>query len=122
MQENMFDAALQQALQSGDEPQAQLNALVTARLYQRQRQLQAQPKRRRISLWWLPMTANFIVCGVPAVLFSLPIMPLAAHLAAAAFGWLAIGGIVMTVVGLKCSDLKEQLTLELPAKGKKEAF
>ena len=48
------------------------------------------------------------------------LVDLAAHLAAFALGWLAVGGVVMTFVGLKCSDLKEQLTLELPPKGRKE--
>ena len=79
-----------------------------------------RPAARRVSLWWLPMTANLFVCGVPAAIFALPVMPLAAHLAAFALGWLAVGGVVMTFVGLKCSDLKEQLTLELPQKGRKE--
>lgn len=119
MEHKTFDARLSDALRTGGEPGGELNAVLKARLYQRERELQCRPARR-LSLWWLPMTANFFVCGVPAVVFSLPVMPLAAHLAAFALGWLAVGGVVMTFVGLKCSDLKEQLTLELPQKGGKE--
>ena len=120
MDEKNFDRRLTAALQTGEEPGAELNAVLKARLYQKERELQSRPAARRLSLWWLPMTANFFVCGVPALIFALPIMPLAAHLAAFALGWLAVGGVVMTFVGLKCSDLKEQLTLELPQKGRKE--
>lgn len=119
MDDKNFDRRLTAALQTGEEPGAELNAVLKARLYQRERELQNRPARR-LSLWWLPMTANLFVCGVPAVLFALPVMPLAAHLAAFALGWLAVGGVVMTFVGLKFSDLKEQLTLELPQKGGKE--
>lgn len=120
MEPNSFDRRLTAALREGETPPAELNAVVKARLYQKERSLQAQPAVRRLSLWWLPMTANLFVCGVPALIFALPIMPLAAHLAAFALGWLAVGGVVMTFVGLRCSDLKEQLTLELPSKGGKE--
>ena len=101
-------------------PAPELDAALKAKLWQRQEQLDAEPDARAVSLWWLPMVANFIVCGVPAVIFALPIMPLWAHLASFALAWLAVGGVVMTFVGLKCSDLKEQLTLELPPKGRKE--
>ena len=116
MDEKNFDRRLTAALQTGEEPDAELNAVLKARLYQKERELQSRPAARRVSLWWLPMTANLFVCGVPALIFALPIMPLAAHLAAFALGWLAVGGVVMTFVG----DLKEQLTLELPPKGRKE--
>ena len=102
MDEKNFDRRLTAALQTGEEPGAELNAVLKARLYQKERELQSRPAARRLSLWWLP------------------IMPLADHLAAFALGWLAVGGVVMTFVGLKCSDLKEQLTLELPPKGRKE--
>lgn len=119
MEKKTFDERLAAALQTGGEPGGELNAVLKARLYQRERELQSRPARR-VSLWWLPMTANLFVCGVPALLFALPVMPLAAHLAAFALGWLAVGGVVMTFVGLKCSDLKEQLTLELPQRGRKE--
>lgn len=119
MEKDRFDDRLAAALHTGEEPGGELNAVLKARLYQKERELQRRPARR-LSLWWLPMTANLFVCGVPAVLFALPVMPLAAHLAAFALGWLAVGGVVMTFVGLKCSDLKEQLTLELPRKGGKE--
>ena len=77
-----FDRRLTAALQTGEEPDGELNAVLKARLYQKERELQSRPAARRVSLWWLPMTANLFVCGVPALIFALPIMPLAAHLAA----------------------------------------
>lgn len=120
MNDREFDGALCAALQGNEAPAPELDAVLKAKLYQRQEQLEGEGRQRRVRLWWLPMVANLIVCGVPAAIFALPIMPLAAHLAAFALGWLALGGVVLTVVGLKCSDLKEQLTLTLPAKGKKE--
>lgn len=120
MNDREFDAALSAALEKSGSTAPELDAVLKAKLYQREEELARQGAQRRLHLWWLPMTANLIVCGVPAAIFALPIMPLAAHLAAFALAWLAVGGVVLTLVGLKCSDLKEQLTLVLPAKGKKE--
>ena len=118
MEQERFDAALAAALQTGESAPEQEKAALKAALARRA----DEPARasRRVSLWWLPMTANLVVCGVPAFLFSLPVMPLAAHLAAFAFGWLAVGGVVMTLVGLRCSDLKKQLTFELPRRGQRK--
>ena len=120
MNDKKFDVALNAALLNSETPPPELDAVLKAKLYQRQEQLQGEGAQRKVHLWWLPMVANLIVCGVPAAIFALPVMPLAAHLAAFALGWLAVGGVVLTLVGLKCSDLKEQLTLVLPARGRKE--
>lgn len=119
-----LDAALLQALhepQAGGSPAPELDAQLKARLWQRQEELDRQPDTRAVSLWWLPMVANFIVCGVPAVIFSLPIMPLWAHLAALALAWMAVGGVVLTLIGLKMSNLKESTTILLPKKHKRRS-
>ena len=42
-------------------PTPELDAALKARLWQRQEQLDAQSNTRPVSLWWLPMVANFIV-------------------------------------------------------------
>lgn len=122
MQEKQFDQQLKAALNTSEAPAPEVNAILKARLYQREKQLQLQSDRRSVSLWWLPMVANLIVCGVPAIVFALPTMPLVAHLAAFALGWLALGGVVLTLVGLKCSNLKEQLRIDLPSRGRREAL
>ena len=59
------------------------------------------------------------VIGAALMLLGLPLLLARKH-PWLILGWLAVGGVVMTFVGLKCSDLKEQLTLELPQKGRKE--
>ena len=83
-----LDKALQAQLHTpAPGPAPELDAALKAKLWQRQEQLDAEPDTRAVSLWWLPMVANFIVCGVPAVIFALPIMPLWAHLASFALAW-----------------------------------
>lgn len=94
-------------------PSAETNAVLVAALHRKQHALQ-NPPDLRISLWWLPMVVNLIVCGVPAVIFSLPIMPVWAHLLGFGLAWLAAGGVAMTLIGLKFSRLKQQLTIVLP--------
>lgn len=104
-------------------PAPELDAALKAKLWQRQEQLDAQPDTRAVSLWWLPMVANFIVCGVPAVIFALPIMPLWAHLASFALGWLAVGGVALTFISLRMADLRQATTIYLPKRTrKKEGF
>lgn len=69
------------------------------------------------------MVANFIVCGVPAVIFALPIMPLWAHLASFALAWLAVGGVALTFISLRMADLRAATTIYLPKRTrKKEGF
>lgn len=86
-------------------------------------ELDAESDARAVSLWWLPMVANFIVCGVPAVIFALPIMPLWAHLASFALAWLAVGGVALTFISLHMADLRAATTIYLPKRTrKKEGF
>lgn len=119
-----LDKALQSQLHApAPRPAPELDAALKARLWQRQEQLDAQPDARAVSLWWLPMVANFIVCGVPAVIFALPIMPRWAHLASFALGWLAVGGVALTLISLHMADLRQATTIYLPKRTrKKEGF
>lgn len=120
MQDKELDRLLKNSLtQTEEAAPPELDALLKAKLYQRE----AVPGTpRRVRLWWLPMVANLLVCGVPAIIFALPIMPFAAHLAAFALAWLAVGGVVLTLVGLKFSNLKEQLVVYLPTRAGKEVI
>lgn len=119
-----LDKALQAQLHAPTpSPGPELDAALKAKLWQRQEQLDAQPDTRAVSLWWLPMVANFIVCGVPAVIFALPIMPLWAHLASFALAWLAVGGVALTFISLRMADLRHATTIYLPKRTrKKEGF
>lgn len=119
-----LDKALQAQLHAPTPgPAPELDAALKAKLWQRQEQLDAEPDARAVSLWWLPMVANFIVCGVPAVIFALPIMPLWAHLASFALGWLAVGGVALTFISLRMADLRQATTIYLPKRTrKKEGF
>lgn len=119
-----LDKALQSQLHApAPRPAPELDSALKAKLWQRQEQLDAQPDARAVSLWWLPMVANFIVCGVPAVIFALPIMPRWAHLASFALGWLAVGGVALTLISLHMADLRQATTIYLPKRTrKKEGF
>lgn len=117
-----LDTALYSTLgDTAGSPAPELNAQLKARLWQKEEVLQTQICKKEISLWWVPMVANLILCGVPALIFSLPIMPLWAHLCAIALAWLAIGGIVLTFIELKLCNLKEATTITLYRHIKKEA-
>lgn len=96
-------------------PSTETNTVLLAALHRKEESLQ-NPPDIRISLWWLPMVANLIVCGVPAAIFSLPMMPVWAHLLGFGLAWLALGGVAMTLIGLKFSNLKQTLTITLPQK------
>lgn len=119
-----LDKALQAQLHTpAPGPAPELDAALKAKLWQRQEQLDTQPDTRAVSLWWLPMVANFIVCGVPAVIFALPIMPLWVHLASFALAWLAVGGVALTLISLRMADLRQATTIYLPKRTrKKEGF
>ena len=115
-----LDKALKRELHAAAAPPPELNGTLKAALWRRQEQLEAENGTRPVSLWWLPMVANLIVCGVPAVIFALPMMPLWAHLASFALGWLAVGGVALTLIGLHMADLRGATTIRLPRQTRKK--
>ena len=101
-----FDGLIREALKTTDKPDV--------RLYERERFLRQGRAGRSISLWYLPMVLNlilFILLGAALVLLidSLYL----SVLAAAACAYMGIAGVVITVVGIKRTDLREEISVHI---------
>lgn len=118
MDDKKLEQLLRQALPQGQEKPPQLDGVVKAAVWQRQEQLRAAPCR--VSVWYLPMVLNAVFLGLSALGARVLLGGVAGGLVALGCLWGVLGGVAMTFVGLRFADLKEKLSIELPAKGKKE--
>lgn len=107
-----FDELLRAAMQTEDQPPVQLNNKLKAEIYEQERLLRRSRAGRRISLWYLPMVLNLIIfslLGTAAVLLANNLY--VAVLAAAGCAYMGLAGVVITAVGMRRTDLKEDTTI-----------
>ena len=109
-----FDGLLREALKTTDKPDVRLDNGLKAELYERERFLRQGRAGRSISLWYLPMVLNlilFLLLGAALVLLidSLYL----SVLAAAACAYMGIAGVVITLVGIKRTDLREEISIRI---------
>ena len=100
------------------EPSAQLNNALKAELYRREAVIRKAPATRSVVLWYVPMILNLItfamLAGAALILISNVYL---AFLAAGACLYLAAAGIVITVIGVKRTNIKEEITLHIQKRG-----
>lgn len=114
-----LDALLRAALADPDAaPAPELDRQLKTALYQREAALRRRPATRALPLWYLPMAANllFALLLAAAALLVIPNAGLAL-LAAGGCLYLGLAGVLLTLLGLKRTHLKEALTLRLAKRG-----
>lgn len=109
-----FDGLIREALKTTEKPDVRLDNGLKAELYERERFLRQDRAGRSISLWYLPMVLNlilFLLLGAALVLLidSLYL----SVLAAAACAYMGIAGVVITLVGIKRTDLREEISIHI---------
>jgi hypothetical protein len=100
---------------SSELPDPVLNSRLKAKLYQIQDKKQAEKNRpvRKISLWYLPALLNIIgnlafslaAAALSNGILNTLVMGIAAYT--------SLGGVALTIVGVRCASLKDKLTLVL---------
>ena len=107
-----FDGLIREALKTEDKPDVRLNNGLKAELYERERFQRQSAEGKGISLWYLPMVLNliiFILLGAALVLLINNLY--LAVLAASACAYMGIAGVVITLVGIKRTDLREDISV-----------
>lgn len=102
-----LDELIGNSLQTKEEPDAELNILLKARLYQAENVMRQNKGQRQISLWYIPMLLNgimFLAIAVMCRVFISDIVILS--IVTTVCTYLTIAGIVLTVAGIKYSDFK----------------
>lgn len=113
-----FDELIRTAMQTEDQPPVQLNNTLKADLYERERLLRKTRTGKPISLWYLPMVLNLILFGLlgaAAVLLTDNLV--LAVLEAAGCVYMGLAGVVITAVGMRRTDLKEDTTIRIEKGG-----
>ncbi len=101
-----------------DTPDPELNNKLKAALYQQEAVLQKQPATHTLSLWFLPMVLNLVIFSLLAVLaFTIIENVYLAYFAAGICLYASIAGILLTIVGVKRANIKEDITIRIEKRG-----
>ena len=107
-----FDELILEALKTRDKPAVRLNNELKAEIYERERFRRQGTAGRSISLWYLPMILNLIIfLMLGAVLILLINILYLAVLGALVCAYMGLAGVVITLAGIKRTDLRENISI-----------
>ena len=116
--EREMEEVIRASMKMTDVPSKELNSRLKAELYQREAALRKQPAAHKLSLWHLPMVLNLIMFSMLAL--SALIMTDNLYLSYFAAGicfYAGAAGILLTIVGVKKADFKEDITIRIEKRG-----
>ena len=101
-----------------DAPAPELNLRLKAALYQQEAVLRKQPAAHTLSLWYLPMILNLVTFSLLAV-FALTVIEnvYLSYFAAGICLYLCAAGVLITIVGIKRTNMKEDITIRIEKRG-----
>lgn len=115
-----FDALIRESAKSGQisGPPPRLTNALKAELYARENAARRGIPVRTISLWYLPMVINCIIFGLLGILSFLLISDLLLlTLAVLGCAYAAAAGIVLTVIGMKRTNMREECAIHIEKRG-----
>lgn len=116
--DNELDKLIRDSMKISAEPTTELNNNLKASLYKRESVLRKGAATKVISLWYVPMILNILIFSLFGILALLLIAnPYLSLLAAAACGYAGMAGVVITVVGVKRANMKENISIRIERRG-----
>ena len=115
-----FDALIRESAKSTQisGPPPRLTNSLKAELYARENAARREIPVRTISLWYLPMVINCIIFGLLGILSFLLISDLLLlTLAVLGCAYAAAAGIVLTVIGMKRTNMREECAIHIEKRG-----
>ena len=99
-------------------PAPEVNNKLKIALYKQEVILRKQPATHKLSLWYLPMVFNLITFSLLA-LFALIIIEniYLSYLAVGICFYIGAAGILLTIVGVKRANIKEDITIHIEKRG-----
>lgn len=113
-----IEEMIRASMKMTDVPGPELNQKLKAALYQQEAALRKQPATHKLSLWYLPMILNLITFSLLAVLAMIMIENI--YLSCFAAGicfYVVVAGILLTLVGVKRTNIKEDLAIRIEKRG-----
>lgn len=113
-----IEEAIRASMKLTDVPPPELNHKLKAALYQQEAVLQKQPATHKLSLWYLPMVLNLITFSLLALFALIMIENIyLSYFAAGICFYIGAAGILLTIVGVKRGNIKEDITIHIEKRG-----
>ena len=107
-----LDSLIRESYSRQDIPSPVLNNSLKAELYSREAEMRKTASAKKLSLWYLPMTVNLIIFLLLGVASFVAISnPWLSFLVAGTCGYIALAGILLTVIGIRRANIKEEITV-----------
>ncbi|TGY91585.1 hypothetical protein E5329_20530 [Petralouisia muris] len=122
MKDNPFDTNTDEIIRASltltDEPTPELNHKLKAALYQQEAAMHKEPATYVLSLWYLPMILNLATFLMLAAAALMAISnPYLSYLTAGICFYLGLAGVLLTIVGVKRTNMKEDITIRIRKRG-----
>ncbi len=113
-----IDEIVRASMKLDDEPAPELNNKLKSALYQKEEAMPKQPITRSFSLWYLPMILNLITFMMLAVVALVVISnTYLSYFAVGICSYIGLAGVLLTVVGVKRTNMKEDITIHIEKRG-----
>ena len=122
MRDNRSDMEIEKVIRTSMKmtavPASELNNQLKAALYQQEAVLRKQPAAHKLSLWYLPMVMNLITFFLLALFALIMIENIyLSYFAAGICCYVGVAGILLTIVGVKRANIKEDITIRIEKRG-----
>lgn len=113
-----IDEIIRASMKLADEPSPELNNKLKTTLYQKEAAMRQQPVTRSLSLWYLPMILNLATFILLAIVSSMIIHnTYLSYLAVGICFYIGLAGVLLTIVGAKRTNIKEDITIHVEKRG-----
>ena len=113
-----IEELIQASMEMTDVPAPELNQKLKATLYQQEAVLRKQPAAHTLSLWYLPMILNLIIFSLLALGALILIQNVyLSYFAAGICSYIGLAGVLLTIVGVKRTNMKEDITIRIEKRG-----
>lgn len=113
-----IDEIIRASMKLADEPDPELNNKLKATLHQKEAAMRKQPATRGFSLWYLQMILNLVtfimLAGVALIVISNTYL---SYFAAGICFYIGLAGVLLTIVGVKRTNMKEDITIRVEKRG-----
>ena len=122
MKNDLFNTEIDEIIRAfmnlADDPTRELNTTRKPTFYKKKPQLQNHPATRGFSLWYLPMILNLVtfimLAGVALIVISNTYL---SYFAAGICFYIGLAGVLLTIVGVKRTNMKEDITIRVEKRG-----
>ena len=113
-----IEKVIRASMKITDVPAPELNHKLKAAIYQQEAVLRRQPAVRKLSIWYLPMVLNLITFSLLAVFALIMVENIyLSYFAAGVCLYAGLAGILLTIVGAKRTNIKEDITIRIEKRG-----